>query len=112
MSGASRTQVSLAQHKPRGDSRCGRLCWRPRGQEETGGGSQTMGDGRDHPWSLHSYPRQGLMEKPNQVTGQRAQEEVRGQGSEVVHFIDQVLPTSCNTLQSQTLSFATMPPTD
>lgn len=83
--------------------------WR---QEETDGGSQTMGDGQDRPRSLHSYPRQGLMEKPNQVTGQRAQEEVRGQGSEVVHFIDQVLPTSCNTLQSQTLSFATMPPTD
>lgn len=51
------------------------------------------------------------MEKPNQVTGQRAQEEVRGQGSEVVHFIDRDLPTSCKhpptpTPQNQSLSFA------
>lgn len=36
------------------------------------------------------------MGKPNQVMGQRAQEEVRGQGSEVVHFIDRVLPTNCS----------------
>lgn len=58
-----------------------------------------------------------MLEKHNQVVGQRAQEEVRGQGSEVVHFIDRVLPASCQasltptptSLQSQSPILATVP---
>lgn len=47
------------------------------------------------------------MENPNQ-------EEVRSQGSEVVHFIDQVLSTSysLNAMQSQTLDSVAVPSTD
>ena len=57
-----------------------------RGPPDTG-----VGEAQDHPKSPCNYPRQGLelglMEQPNQ-------EEVRGQGSEVVHFIDQVFSMS------------------
>lgn len=51
------------------------------------------------------------MEKPNQVMRQTAQEEVRSQGSEVVYFINRVLPTSCNPATKPDLGFASVPST-
>lgn len=100
------------------------MCWRSWGHEEDRREApRSWGEALYHPESLPQLHRAGLggelglMEKPNQVMGQRAQEEVRGQGSEVVHFIGRVLLTSCNAPlipppqppQSQSLSFATVP---
>ena len=51
------------------------------------------------------------MEKPNQAMRQTAQEEVRSQGSEVVYFIDRVLPTSYNPATKPDLGFASVPST-
>lgn len=83
--------------QPRGD-RQGHECqhWRSWGHPDTVGGMPETP--KVSPQLPQAGPggELGLMDRPNQVMGQMPQEEVRGQGSEVVHFIDWVLPTSCN----------------
>lgn len=77
-----------------------RLHWRSWGHEEHRREAPRPGRGPRPPKVFLQLHQAGgeldLMEKSNQVMRQRAQEGVRGQGSEVVHFIDQVLPTSYN----------------
>lgn len=78
--------------------------WGCEGHRDTG-----LGEALDYPESPHNYTRQCLIEKPNQAMRQMAQEEVRSQGSEVVYFIDRVLPTSRKPPTKPGLGFASVP---
>lgn len=100
---------SVILHKPHGDRWTDvSVCAGDPGDVK---GTRTLDGGKalDHPESPHNYTRQCLMKKPNQAMRQMAQEEVRGQGSEVVYFIDRVLPTSHNPPIKPDLGFASIP---
>ena len=79
---------SVILHKPHGDRWTDvSVCAGDPGDVK---GTRTLDGGKalDHPESPHNYTRQCLMKKPNQAMRQIVQEEVRGQESEVVYFID------------------------